>query len=356
MIESLEIKNFQSHKDSLFEFVPGVNIIIGPSDSGKTAILRALELLITNRPLGNEFNSNWGGRTVVRMKTTEGVMITRAQAEDGTDKTYKVSTIDSPMKAFGSDVPKEIKEALNIDEVNVQSQLDPPFLLTKTAGEVAKHFNKIAHLETIDLANANIKKAINQINSTIKHKQTDLVNKKKELESYDYLTEFESEIQAIESLQKTVDSKNVEFKELDRIVAQIQNIESEIEEYQKIIEIESVLDKTLGLFNSKSTLQDQFDTLNDLVNEITETNDTLKEFEKVVEISDKINDVLKLFESKRNSQTEYNNLNNLLRNVKSTNKELMLAENEYNTLHKEFEKEMPYVCPLCGFDGSPKIC
>lgn len=348
MIKSLQIKNYQSHKDTELELHKGVNVIIGPTDSGKTAVLRALELLIDNRPLGNEFNSNWGGRTIVRITTTEGVTITRGQAEDGTDKTYKLSTLDTPLKAFGTDVPKEIKESLNFDEINFQSQLDAPFLLTKTAGEVARHFNKIAHLEKIDIANANIKKEINQINSDIKHKQTDLKNKTAELETYQYLETFEKEIRVLEILEQERIQKNEEFKILDVIIDNIKITNDQINEYQQIIEIEETLNSILDSFELKNELENKYETLNELVNEITETNDQLNEFKKVVEVSDFINDVLKLFENKRNSQVDYNNLNNLLRNVKSTNKELTLAESDYSTLHKQFDEEMGDSCILCG--------
>jgi len=46
MINSLTIQNFQSHKNTTLEFDNGINIIIGQSDSGKTAIIRALNWVI----------------------------------------------------------------------------------------------------------------------------------------------------------------------------------------------------------------------------------------------------------------------------------------------------------------------
>jgi len=55
MIKYLQIQNFQSHKDSLLEFDPGVNVIVGSSDSGKTAVIRALRWLVWNRPSGDAF-------------------------------------------------------------------------------------------------------------------------------------------------------------------------------------------------------------------------------------------------------------------------------------------------------------
>jgi len=65
MIKTLSIQNYQSHKDSTLEFDPGVNVIVGSTDSGKTAIIRALRWLIWNRPNGDSFRSTWGGDTKV---------------------------------------------------------------------------------------------------------------------------------------------------------------------------------------------------------------------------------------------------------------------------------------------------
>ena len=37
MISSVHIKNFQKHKDLSLEFTPGINVITGKSDAGKSA-------------------------------------------------------------------------------------------------------------------------------------------------------------------------------------------------------------------------------------------------------------------------------------------------------------------------------
>jgi len=67
MIKQLTIKNFQSHKKTKLEFSDGVNIIIGQSDSGKTAIIRALNWVVNNKPSGDSFRSHWGGDTNVEI-------------------------------------------------------------------------------------------------------------------------------------------------------------------------------------------------------------------------------------------------------------------------------------------------
>ena len=49
MIKSVEFQNFQSHKKTILEFVPGVNIIVGLSDAGKSAVMRAIKWCLKNQ-------------------------------------------------------------------------------------------------------------------------------------------------------------------------------------------------------------------------------------------------------------------------------------------------------------------
>ena len=39
MIKSIQLKNFQSHRDTTLRLSPGVNVIVGDPQNGKTAIL-----------------------------------------------------------------------------------------------------------------------------------------------------------------------------------------------------------------------------------------------------------------------------------------------------------------------------
>jgi exonuclease SbcC len=47
VIKRFDLVDFQSHKETHLEFVEGLNVIIGPSDSGKSSVVRALNFLIS---------------------------------------------------------------------------------------------------------------------------------------------------------------------------------------------------------------------------------------------------------------------------------------------------------------------
>lgn len=49
ILKSLELKNFRLHKDSHFDFSPGLNYLIGGNGRGKTTILEAIYLICTTK-------------------------------------------------------------------------------------------------------------------------------------------------------------------------------------------------------------------------------------------------------------------------------------------------------------------
>lgn len=51
----LRIQNFQAHKDTTIEFDRITTIVGGPSDTGKSAVLRALKWVVKNEPKGTSF-------------------------------------------------------------------------------------------------------------------------------------------------------------------------------------------------------------------------------------------------------------------------------------------------------------
>lgn len=53
-IQSLRLRNFCQHRDRLFQFSPGLNVIIGPNGSGKSNIMNAMLLALTG------INRNYG--------------------------------------------------------------------------------------------------------------------------------------------------------------------------------------------------------------------------------------------------------------------------------------------------------
>jgi len=161
-----------SHKASSLEFSEGVNVIVGATDSGKSAVIRALKWVLTNRPSGDSFCSSWGGDTEVHIDFDNG-QVSRIRSKK--DNMYLLGLHDE-FKAVKTDIPDEIAVALNMNDLNLQTQFESHFLLSKSAGEVAAHFNKVAHLDKIDLGLQNINRWLRQIISVIADREQGIVS------------------------------------------------------------------------------------------------------------------------------------------------------------------------------------
>ena len=148
LLKKLRVLNYQSHRDSELEFSPGVNVILGDPQSGKSALLRAFMWLATNRPLGGRFRSTFAGKgedTVVSAEFGDHA-VTHTRGPGGS--TYYVD--GESFRGFGDGVPDAVLRALNLNDLNVQPQLEPFFLITSSPQEIARAINRITRLEKVD--------------------------------------------------------------------------------------------------------------------------------------------------------------------------------------------------------------
>ena len=280
MIQELSIQNFQSHKNTRLLFDPGVNVIVGTTDSGKTAILRGLRLAINNKPSGQAYCSRWMGKgdtSKVVVTTMEGDVITR---QEKPDKLYKLN--ETEFKAFGTEVPEEIKNVLNLGEVNDQAQMNMPFLISNSAGEVASHFNKVARLDKIDTATANINSWIRELTSDIKYK----TNQKKELEEkvkdFQYLEKFEVQVEVLEEMEAGKSTLFSNIKKVYSLISKMKEQDLLLEKEKEKIKIEPLLNVIFSTISKKKELEQNRGKLHRCISQVQNTITELEEQQNVL--------------------------------------------------------------------------
>ena len=350
MITELDILNFQSHEETHLSFHPGVNIFVGSSDSGKTAIIRAIRWVVWNRPSGADFRS-WSakGRTSVELVTEEGIIL---RSKDKQDKyTLGISGHkDTEFTAFGTSVPEEISKLLNISEINLQSQLDSPFLLSETPGKVAEHFNKVAHLEMIDTATQNINSWIRELTSDIKYAEGQKLSLKEGLTKFEHLEKFEVEVEVLEDQEKEFTKLCNSKSKLEAVLNSHLLNDTKISKLQPLLEIEIPLNQIFKWKDEKEKKETEYYKLNFLLDKLFLNESNIKEKEEILTIETNVTYLLKLYSDKDKIDKEYKSLYRLSNSIVQINRSIEGAKQKHNDLHEKFEKAFPTgsVCPLCN--------
>lgn len=111
MIKSLYLKNFQAHVSSEFAFKEDVSVIVGLNDANKSAVTRALGILLFNDPFKEEYIHYGKKSAVIEVVFTDGRKIRREKSKskntatwtnaDGTESIFpKISKLGEKLEQF----------------------------------------------------------------------------------------------------------------------------------------------------------------------------------------------------------------------------------------------------------------
>jgi exonuclease SbcC len=342
MLESLKIKRFQSHVKSQLNFSSGVNCIIGPTDSGKSAIIRALKWIITNKPSGDDFIN--GNDCFVSVKVQEGDEIARMKGK--TINEYHLN--DSIFRAFGTETPDEIKHVLNFSDFNFQSQLDSPFLLTESSGAVAAFFNKIAKLDKIDTGLSNAQKEINSLNQEIKFQKNQILQKREQLKEFDYLEPLENKVDEYEKINQTYEKTIQTQLNLIEMTNKIDELIISQTELIHITQLEPAVHSLLNNIHNLQSKKDSRQKIYDLCMEIYNCSQSIKTQSKIITLNTKVNNLLLIHEKHKNHLISRNKIQILYKDITEVISARETQEKRLKNLEQEFHKLFPNICPLCN--------
>lgn len=331
MITKIKLTNFQKHKSLEAEFTPGLNVIVGPSDAGKSAIFRALDFALNNGAKKSNVVS-YGEKTASVELTINNRAIKR---EKGKSKNiYEVD--DQLLKAFGANVPDEVANVTNLSEINFQSQHDKSFLLSATPGEVARYLNKLINLDVID-------KLLSSLNSKQQASSRLLT-----VREGDY-KELKKEAEAIEEIVQLLFSRHEELLSMDKVVSdekkELDNLKTCVENYEEANKEDfSCFDK---LNNSIEELKKLSAQLSCFLKHSDELEDCIDLFpEDVCDIDEVRFEDIKTTALQCSEWVFQNiSLKSLIDEINGIDVEK--AEADYNEAFEEL-KQLTDICPTCG--------
>jgi DNA repair exonuclease SbcCD ATPase subunit len=159
-LTSISVRNFQSIKKADLE-LGNFTVIVGPSSSGKSAMIRAFRAL-ANNVRGSGMITRGQKQMAITARTNTHVITLERTERSGS---YRLAGADGEMTftKLAGEVPQHVADALRLDEgVNFAAQFDKPFLLDESGATVAR---QLAELTKVNLIFEAVRQA-NRIRST----------------------------------------------------------------------------------------------------------------------------------------------------------------------------------------------
>lgn len=348
MIEETEITNFQSHKYSLFEFHPGVNVIKGTSHEGKSSVVRAFKWEFQNRPGGMAFASRWIQKketTSIATKFSEGSFISRERSKS--KNLYHIP--EGTLSAVGTDVPEEVQRIAQMSETNIQSQHEGFFLLQDSPGIVAKKFNKIIGLQIIDQLVLKINGIVSEARIETKVAKKDITKTKTELQKLEVLDEIEGTITNIDKRFEKffqIQDKLILAKKLYREALTHQQ---HITQCKKVLSLEEDVSKIEVDLYAFESLSNKLQLGIFLENNITFEKSQVEKYEKLLPLEKEIIGIEKATEKYQKIVGQARKCNKLYSDIEQANSVYSELQTKLGLLQKK-EKllhETLVICPLC---------
>lgn len=343
MLKKLVLKNWQNHKDFSIDFDPLVNTFVGRSDSGKSAIIRALSFLSFNRPSGNTFITEGEEVTTVGL-LVDGHKIIRQKGKG--INLYKLD--DKTYKAFGGEIPEEIQKILNLEkEINFQFQLDSPFWFLDSPGQVSKSLNQIINLVSIDNALAKVALEVRRAKSEYELTEQRCEEAKNTVASLSWVPRFDKALTRLEAQNKQIVGFRTRRLSVAAKLSAVKSLTTTIDRLNgdvlRVQKLEKLSIRARQLREKRIHIENLLEDIS-RVRELAEIK--IPDLNRVLEIRKKGDDI-----SNRRSELE-----SLSQDIKYKKEHLCRIQTQVTSLEKSLTQFVGRNCPTCGQVMTSSLC
>lgn len=358
----VKIKNYQRLEDITLELKPGINLISGNSNNGKSSTIRAIRDFVFNKATKDKIRH---GEKELEVSLDNAIM-------NRTNKGTTYSINNETFEKVGKTPLNEIINLFNIKELTVNDvtikpnfwfQMDKPFLIDKTAGQKhdliigAKNDKYLKALKEIKAEISNLTKvekvSLEKVIDTLKKKNLDTNIKLSQLEGIDELISkilkyekgksfIEKNIDIIKSIKTFKENIKYNKECIDKFNSL--HYQSIVERYKNFSELSDSICEAITISNEYKTLYYNIKSLEKIYNSqinILKNKDS---------IYNRINEISKYEENISKIVTILNQYNELKYNSEDKEKEIKIIElklknkkDDFNNFKKEIK-----ICPLCG--------
>jgi DNA repair ATPase RecN len=210
-IDSIHIQDFQNHQDTHIKLVPGLNIITGSSDSGKSAIVRALDLAFLDTFRKQDVRDGQKNSHVT-INFRNGDTYKRTKGETNELEFQYAGKEVQKHSRFSKKFPQEALDFLghiprtSTSALPFAGQEDKLFLINLSDEAIGKEISKLLGIYDLEEAATLLGSDINKLSVDIKRLNTDIENTKKKLEPFENLDLKLKSIEELKNLQSEYES------------------------------------------------------------------------------------------------------------------------------------------------------
>lgn len=337
-IDEVIIKNFQSHRDKTVKF-GDYTTLVGPSDRGKTAIIRSIIWVLYNTPSGTDFITRGEDFCSVTVKFSDGLEITRSRGSKVNSYDIKFpDDTQTHLEGFGVGAVDEVVMAHGMREIdifgskqslNICEQLETPFFLAETPTNKAAIIGKLAKTEIIDLAIKNTTSDIRQKKLINKEYKQKLKSVKSEISELKGLSTLEKALDFSEKKMDSINYLNGKVNNIKSILGKLDSLDEENKKLNKAIidginavEVLDLIEKSIEILKTVNSIKKTLDLLDINMKKYKECELICNQVDSSC-IDKIIDEIDMIIESARN-----------LENIKSNYKQLSINNNTLDELKK----------------------
>lgn len=361
-LKTVILENFQSHKYTSIHFDEGLNVILGPSDSGKSAIIRGIKWALYNEPSGDYFIREGETEASVTLIFSDNTKIKRRRTKSKNSYIlHKKNGEEIKFEGFGISVPEEIVEEIGITKIRLDSdesnainlgeQLEGPFLLSEKTSTRAGAIGRLIGVNIIDDALKETLRDVRNSSNTKRITEERITKIEDELKGYEYLNDLEVRLEKVEELRNKISEQAKRRETLINCLKRYDLLNKELLETKDRVNQLKDVDTIEPLIQKVEKHMDNFKYLNikrtqyiNYQNDIYKGTSLINRLDGIDRVSEIINKSNALFLGANNLQRIKTNLDIII-------KEKNISENVYNRLDKIHEVDKN----LASFEKKPAI-
>jgi hypothetical protein len=266
------------------------------------------------------------------------------------DVGYEMERKIKKFEAVKTDVPLEIAEALNLTDINIQTQHDSYFLLNDSPGEVARKLNELTGLDVIDRLFKYINGKTTEAKRGVDDESIRIKTLDIDIEKLSYIDQLEIDLNDLDLFIRKKDEKQTKRNSVSNILqtisgvnAKIRNVEDALSYEKEIYLLSQAAEGRRGKESSLGEVQMLLSNLDSLSCRIGEEIEWLNVEPEHSTISD-------MSITLAQNKAFFNDVKSLLSRIGGIYTESEKMSNSLNAGKERYEKTLKEhgLCPLCG--------